>query len=128
LDYPRRTVTPRTRTSRTARLFTQRWRRAVLALALSLLVFAQQGFVLHALSHLSSTPVATAAAGGGHDGKADNCGLCLAFAALGSAVPATTPELVDGPAAQGAVPVLVSAPASAGFTAGYHSRAPPRLA
>jgi len=118
MGYPRRTVPPTIRTTS---------RRLLLAIALSLLVFAQQGVVLHALSHWT---LASSSAGlsGGHDGTEAECGLCLAFSALAAGAPAPSLDLALLPAQHRAAGRVPPAPPAAPAAFPYRSRAPPRLA
>lgn len=104
-------------------------RRAVLALSLPLLLLAQHGAWLHALSHTGAQSLtATGQQDSGHDRQTKACGLCLAFASFDGAAPATG----FGPALSAEPAQCVDAAfpeRSPGFAPhAYLSRAPPDLA
>lgn len=91
-----------------------------------LLLFAQQGAVLHAVAHLGDYPPARQQQEQ-HSHPGQVCDECLAYAGIGSAAPAAS--LPDLPAIASHLPAdaCPAAPTSAQRVA-YRSRAPPFLA
>ena len=104
-------------------------RRAVLALSLPLLLLAQQGAWLHALSHSTADSfAATGQQDNGHDRHTKTCGLCLAFASFdGAAAPVLVNSELPAEHAPSVRAVLRQhSPGCAPHA--YLSRAPPDLA
>ena len=104
-------------------------RRAVLALSLPLLLLAQHGAWLHALSHNGvQSLAATGQQDNGHDRQTKACGLCLAFASFDGAAPST--GLATALPTEGATSIraVFRQHVARGAAHAYLSRAPPDLA
>jgi len=103
--------------------------RAVLALILPLLLLAQHGAWLHALSHTGAQSLtATGHQDSGHDRQTKACGLCLAFAPFDGAAP--TPGFAAALPTEGVTSIraVVRQCVLRCAAHAYLSRAPPDLA